>query len=126
MRSRYTAFALGETAYLLETWHPDFRPYQLEPDDQLRWIGLEIIDFDQQAGRASVEFEARWLAAGRVEALRECSDFLLCEGRWLYTDGRQLQPATKPWKPARNEICPCGSGARFKRCCGRGPVASSG
>jgi len=35
----------------------------------------------------------------------------------LYTDGEMLAPSFTPWKPARNEACPCGSGKKFKRCC---------
>ncbi|MGH9364250.1 MAG: SEC-C metal-binding domain-containing protein, partial [Thermoanaerobaculia bacterium] len=29
--------------------------------------------------------------------------------------------------PGRNEPCPCGSGKKFKRCCGaRGPIGRAG
>ena len=120
MRSRYTAFALGEYEYLRDTWHPDFRPAKLGSDDAPRWIGLEIIDSEERGECASVEFEARFLAAGRVNPVRERSEFILSQGRWLYTTGRQLAPSRPPWKPARNEACPCGSGLKFKRCCGGG------
>ena len=118
MRSRYTAFALGKTDYLRETWHPEFCPAELDPDDALRWIGLEVIDNDLRTERATVEFEARLITAGQVSAMRERSNFVFEQGRWLYTNGEQLPPSVKPWKPARNEACPCGSGAKFKRCCG--------
>jgi len=43
------------------------------------------------------------------------------EGDW--DDERQLiepqQPYRAPAKVGRNEACPCGSGKKFKRCCGR-------
>ena len=120
MRSRYTAFALAEVDYLRDSWHADFRPAVLEADDALRWIGLEIIASDLQVDHAIVEFEARLLAEGRVSAMRERSNFVLEKGRWFYTNGEQLPPSVKPWKPARNESCPCGSGTKFKRCCGAG------
>ena len=119
MRSRYSAFVLGETDYLRDTWHPGFRPAQMDRDDATRWIGLEIIDSDLQAESAQVEFEARLIAAGCVSAMRERSRFVREQGRWFYTDGEALLPSVKPWKPARNETCPCGSGRKFKRCCGR-------
>ena len=32
MRSRFSAFALGLTPYLLTSWHPSTRPASLEPD----------------------------------------------------------------------------------------------
>ena len=120
MRSRYTAFVLGDDAYLLDSWHPEFRPAHLERDDAIRWIGLEIVDSEQQGDCASVEFEASFVAAGKVSAMRERSDFRRVQGRWLYTSGSQLPPSRAPWKPSRNEPCPCGSGAKFKRCCGLG------
>ena len=119
MRSRYTAFAIGDYAYLRDSWHPDFCPDDLGEGGAPRWIGLEIVDSEQRGDRASVEFEARFLAAGKVNPVRERSEFLHRDGRWLYTTGQQLSPSRAPWKPARNEPCPCGSGIKFKRCCGR-------
>ena len=116
MRSRYAAFALGEVDYLLQTWHEDYRPTNLQADAGIRWIGLEILDSEQQAATAVVEFEATLLAGGVVSAMRERSDFVH-QGRWLYTHGEQLPGSIKPWKPARNQACPCGSGIKFKRCC---------
>jgi SEC-C motif-containing protein len=117
MRSRYCAFALGDTAYLLATWHADFRPTELQLDARIRWIGLEILAGEQQAQRASVEFEAMLLLAGTVSAMRECSEFVCQQGRWFYTRGEQLTPSIAPWQPGRNQPCPCGSGLKFKRCC---------
>ena len=67
--------------------------------------------------QATVEFEARLLFEGRVEAMRELSSFVRDNGQWLYTDGKMLTPGFTPWKPGRNEACPCGSGRKFKRCC---------
>jgi SEC-C motif-containing protein len=119
MRSRYSAHALAESAYLLETWHPDFRPRRLDLDARIRWIGLDIIDSEQQEQRALVEFEASLLLHGEVSAMHERSDFVLTQGRWLYTSGQQLAARFAAWKPGRNQDCPCGSGRKFKRCCGK-------
>ena len=119
MRSRYTAFALGERDYLLASWHPDYRPQELSLDRDIRWIGLEIFSAEQSGARATVEFEASMLVSGEVSAMRERSDFVREQGRWLYTRGEQLTPSFKPYRPGRNQECPCGSGAKFKRCCGR-------
>ena len=119
MRSRYTAFALGDRDYLLQTWHPDHRPQELRLDDDLRWIGLDIFGDVRSVGRATVEFEASLLADGTVSAMRERSEFVLDRGRWLYTRGEQLKPSFAPYQPGRNQPCPCGSAVKFKRCCGR-------
>ena len=118
MRSRYSAYALGELEYLKASWHPDFRPKNLSIDAQIRWLGLEVIEQTQSGEQATVEFEARLLVDGRVDALHEKSRFVCQQGRWLYTDGDPLAPTFSPWKPGRNEDCPCGSGKKFKRCCG--------
>ena len=120
MRSRYTAFALGEAGYLRETWHADHRPDDLAIDPRIRWLGLEILSSSEHGDRAQVEFEARFLLDGRVDAIHENSDFVLTGERWLYTRGEQLRPRFTPWKPGRNENCPCGNGRKFKRCCGSG------
>ena len=119
MRSRYTAHALREAGYLVETWHPDYRPAQLDLDPRIRWIGLDIIASKPGQTKAQVEFEATLLLNGQVSAMRERSDFVLHHGSWLYTSGEQLEPRFAPWKPGRNQDCPCGSGLKFKRCCGR-------
>ena len=119
MRSRYSAHALADCDYLLETWHPDFRPSQLCLDTGVRWVGLEIIASEAHGVKALVEFEASLLAQGKVRVMRERSEFVAQQGRWLYTSGEQLTPRLTPWKPARNQDCPCGSGFKFKRCCAR-------
>lgn len=117
MRSRYCAYRTGDQEYLESSWHADFRPERLEIDKRLKWLGLTIISTDQHRQRAMVEFEARYLLEGRVDAVHESSRFVLQGGRWLYTDGDPLAPGFRPWKPGRNESCPCGSGKKFKHCC---------
>jgi len=120
MRSRYTAYALAELAYLKATWHPDFCPPELTADPGMRWIGLEILAFQPGEPASKVEFEARFLVDGRVDAMHELSSFNLVQGKWMYTEGEMLPPGFTPWKPGRNENCPCGSGKKFKRCCAAG------
>lgn len=89
MRSRYSAYALGLHAYLLETWHPRTRPDAIEPPPAgLRWLGLDVrrrqaIDADH----AVVEFVARSKLAGRAHRLHETSRFERVDGRWFYVDG---------------------------------------
>ncbi len=117
MRSRYCAYVLDDAEYLSETWHPDFRPSELIADPDVRWINLTIIASDEQEELAMVEFEARLLVNGQVQAMHEKSAFTLERGRWLYTNGEMLAPTFQPWMPGRNESCPCGSGKKYKRCC---------
>lgn len=88
MRSRYSAFVLGQTAYLLASWHASTRPDRLEAEPGLRWLGLTIGQSAQQnATHATVEFVARSKQAGRAHRLHETSRFVQEQGRWFYLDG---------------------------------------
>ena len=119
MRSRYSAYVLGDRDYLVNTWHARFRPSELSMEEEFVWIGLEVLDYEQKDKEAKVEFEARLIAANKVSAVHERSSFVLEREQWLYTSGEILVPSFQPWKPGRNENCPCGSGKKFKRCCAR-------
>lgn len=119
MRSRFTAYTRGDVDYLLVSWHPRTRPARLKLVDQPVWERLEILS--TQAGavgdsNGQVEFAAHYRSAERVGCLREISRFTAVQGRWFYLDGIQPDMANKT---GRNETCPCGSGKKFKRCCGR-------
>lgn len=118
MRSRYTAYTLGEEAYLLASWHPQTRPASLDLElADLVWTGLEIVQC--QAGEASdqrgvVEFIAHYEKGGRQGQVHETSRFEKQAEAWLYVDG----DLKTDQKPGRNAPCPCGSGKKYKRCCG--------
>jgi SEC-C motif-containing protein len=94
MRSRYTAFATGDSPYLLATWHPSTRPDDLELDGRMTWRRLDVVATDaggpwDDAG--TVEFVAHYRldadAAGQRGRLKEVSRFVREDGRWLYVDG---------------------------------------
>jgi SEC-C motif domain protein len=89
MRSRYSAFVLGLSDYLLATWHESTRPASLEPDPPgLKWLGLDIKRSGMQdADHATVEFIARSKLGGRAHRLHETSRFVREGGRWFYLDG---------------------------------------
>ena len=93
MRSRYTAYVLGESQYLRDTWAPQTCPADLDVDtsapDAPRWLGLQIKRFSPiDATHAEVEFVARYKVSGRAHRLHESSRFIRGEdGRWRYVDG---------------------------------------
>lgn len=90
MRSRYSAFAVGDAGYLLATWHSSTRPRELTLDPAVRWTGLEILAVDGGqllAGEGTVEFRAGYLRDGRPGAQRELSRFVREHGAWRYLDG---------------------------------------
>lgn len=91
MRSRYTAFAVGNADHLFRTWHPRTRPATVEADRDTEWAGLTIIDtvdggVDDTTG--VVEFEAVYRVGRRTEVLGERSRFARRAGRWMYLDQR--------------------------------------
>lgn len=87
MRSRYAAFALGDAAYLMATWHASTRPVRLDLDPTQDWLALKITGAERQGDQATVSFEARSKIGGRVHVLAETSRFVGEGGRWFYVDG---------------------------------------
>lgn len=92
MRSRYSAFVLQRSQYLLDTWHPRTRPATLELDEPgLKWLGLEVRSHRVTGpDTAEVEFVARSKVGGRAHRLHERSRFERLDGRWFYIDGDLL------------------------------------
>ena len=90
MRARYSAFAVGDAAYLRTTWHPTTRPRRLDLDPDVRWTGLEILAItggSLLAAEGTVEFRASYVVASRTGAQHERSRFVREAGRWWYRDG---------------------------------------
>ncbi len=90
MRSRYSAYATGNTTYLLSTWHPDTRPDSLDIPPELKWQSLKIKSGTKgQPGDTdgTVEFVAISKRGGRAHRLHENSRFVCEQGQWFYVDG---------------------------------------
>lgn len=90
MRSRYTAFVVGDARYLEETWHPGTRPQDLALDPAQLWTGLEVVETvagGTDDDRGVVEFRARWRHGRDAGMLHERSRFRRQSGRWWYVDG---------------------------------------
>jgi SEC-C motif-containing protein len=95
MRSRYSAYVLGDTAYLLATWHPETRPATLDLDAEVRpkWLGLTVLRHEaRDARQAIVEFVARYKIGGRAHRMHETSRFTRAQDRWFYLDGEVDAP----------------------------------
>ncbi|MDA9951567.1 YchJ family metal-binding protein [Oligoflexaceae bacterium] len=118
MRSRYTAFSLGEVKYLRETWHPETCPEDLGDEEPSGWVGLEIIEVavDDEEVEAEVEFVAKLIDGKRLETLHELSQFEKVDGKWLYHSGEFKNEDSPTRKISGSEKCPCGSGKAFKNC----------
>ena len=90
MRSRYSAYALCLSDYVLDTWHESTRPEITERfDSGVKWLGLTV----KRAWTASpdegfVEFVARSKSpgGGPAQRLEELSRFVRVDGRWQYVE----------------------------------------
>ncbi len=90
MRSRYTAYVLCDSEYVLKTWHPDTRPAEFEMEASLKWLGLKVVatsSGNQGDTEGMVEFVARSKFNGRAHRHHEKSRFSILKGQWLYVDG---------------------------------------
>jgi SEC-C motif-containing protein len=129
MRARYSAYAKKQTDFLLESLHPDHRedydPKQTKNwAEESEWQGLEIMATEAggpEDTSGTVEFIADYTAKGRRNRHHELASFEKHEGAWYFTDGAAVPPKqvvrTGP-KIGRNDPCPCGSGKKYKKCCG--------
>jgi SEC-C motif domain protein len=118
MRSRYSAFVLENSPFILQTWVEKKRPASLNFDAHpVTWVGLTVngaTDGLKTDSTGKVDFTSTYIENGQLCTLSEVSEFLKIEGLWYYVDG--ICDVTKK-KIERNRICPCGSGKKFKRCC---------
>jgi len=128
MRARYSAYVKAAVDFLFETTHPDHRDgYDHDGTRQWaeksEWLGLEILGGSQggpEDSVGSVEFVARFRENGVLQEHRELGHFKREEEGWYFTTGEMVKP--KPAvsnKVGRNEPCPCGSGKKYKKCCGK-------
>ena len=131
MRSRYTAYALGGRGdYLLATWFPatarGLTPEALSQRDR-EWTRLQIVDKQQRGDQGFVEFKAYYTLAGEDITHHEIASFRKEDGVWYFVDGIEVKP--RPFKRVDrkvgpNEPCTCGSGKKYKKCCGKPGVVA--
>jgi len=130
MRSRYTAYTLQNIDYLAATLSPG----ELQNFDkdgtalwarESTWMGLEIIETSvgsSEDKEGTVEFKARSRRNDVIQEHHEISRFQKIDGAWLYCGGKDVGPVQfrrDVPKTGRNEPCPCGSGKKYKKCCGK-------
>ncbi len=110
MRSRYSAYVLGEGQYLYDTCSSHLQ----KPEDilgikeqKIEWLALKIHNYTSN----EVTFSAYYRENRKIEVMKEHSFFVQNSG-WKYDKGELLNTSIQ-----RNESCPCGSGKKYKRCC---------
>lgn len=129
MRSRYTAYATHQIEYISETHFPETRDeVSLEESkkwaENSKWLGLTILKTKEGGANdksGEVEFLAKYTTAGQEHSHHEKSLFVKIEERWYFKDGQTFPTTVKKDATVvgRNEPCPCGSGKKYKQCCGK-------
>ena len=129
MRARYTAYTQINMDFIEKTHDPNTKK-DIDMDankewaENTEWAGLQILS--TEAGLADddwgkVEFKAQFLENGEMQTHHEISEFNKRDGKWYFTIGRSSDSGTiintEP-KVGRNDPCVCGSGKKFKKCCG--------
>lgn len=110
MRSRYSAYVLGFHKYLKATWHSTTCPNPLEAEADDQWLKLDIISFTE----SGVHFKAYFKEENTFKYLEESSVFVKENNRLVYLNG---ETRVGDASLSRNDICLCGSGKKFKKCC---------
>lgn len=80
MRSRYSAFAVGDGDYLLRSWHPTTRPVRVETGSG--WVRLEVLT--SSGGLLDAEGQVHFRAHHVDGVVEERSRFVRNAGRWVY------------------------------------------
>ena len=89
MRSRYSAYAIGDADYLVATTHSSTRKLHrkediLEWSQSNQWLKLEVL----ASTETTVKFKAYYSDyQGKSQVHQEHSTFVLENGSWFYVDG---------------------------------------
>ena len=129
MRSRYSAYAKRNYIHLRRSLSAEQQADFSEKDardwaESSEWLGLEITGTEgggEADTEGTVDFVARFKTAGEERKHVEKARFTREDGRWVYAG--MIVPKAEPVrrespKVGRNDPCPCGSGKKFKKCCG--------
>jgi len=129
MRSRYSAYVMHAIGYIVDTC-VDKGGDSINVEETKRWSedsewkGLKILRVEKGGVSDSegvVEFIASYVMDGRLENHHEISAFKKADGAWLFENGQTITETITRVAPkvGRNDPCPCGSGKKYKQCCGR-------
>jgi len=130
MRSRYSAYSKREIEYLSTSLHPKKRKAH-DPEnsrewaESSEWLQLEIVrteDGGPDDSTGVVEFKAHYRTQETDVEHHEVAEFRREGDDWYFWDGKTIGPAPvkrEEPKVGRNDPCPCGSGKKYKKCCGR-------
>jgi len=131
MRARYSSYVTGDIEFLKTSATKAIQEQFNENDSRAwskaaEWHGLEIIKTEKGGPRNKtgvVEFRALYTANGEFCNHHEVSTFVKEKDGWKFEDGTlvgETPVVREEPKIGRNDPCPCGSGKKYKKCCGKG------
>ena len=126
MRSRYTAFTEANIDYIVATMKSkaaeNFDALEAKQWAQkVKWTKLDVIKSNHHGTQGTVEFIAYFIDDNEEQIVHELSEFRFENGHWYYVDGIVPEEKSAPitaTKIGRNDPCSCGSGKKYKKCCG--------
>jgi len=129
MRSRYSAYVKNKIDYIAAT-HSEKTKDNLSIEEtrkwaeESKWLGLQIVSTTKGSetdNTGIVEFIAQYEQNGTKYSHHEVSQFQKTDGKWYYKDGKLRGTTNVRSEPkiGRNDPCPCGSGKKYKKCCGK-------
>lgn len=122
MRSRYTAYTQANVDYIAQTMKkPAANHFDREAAYQwakaVQWEKCEVLKSSLKQSRGFVEFRVYYSEQGMQRIMHEKSEFHQENGKWYYIDGKSYNKEPARPKVTRNDLCPCGSGKKYKKCC---------
>ncbi len=126
LKARYQAFVKGDVDFIVESCHPQIRAKQDQKSIEAwsrnaDWKGLAIEHEEADEDRAFIDFTVRFVESGENVEHKEKAEFRKKDDRWYYFDSKFSRPEPirrDSEKVGRNDPCPCGSGKKYKKCCG--------
>lgn len=119
MRSRYSAFCVKNVDYIIATTVPNQQSLLNKDDlqawaDGMNWTRLVVKNHNKVGKRhAQVHFQAYFDNGQGEQVHDELSAFVKVGERWYFLD------PTVPVSLTGKKPCLCGSGEKFKACCGK-------
>jgi len=128
MRARYSAHVKVDVDFLYASTHPDYREGYDHKGTKIwaensEWHGLEILETTaggSEDEKGEVEFIAHFRDKEGARNHHERGRFKREGKKWLFAEGSMVKPQPMSvTKIGRNDPCPCGSGKKYKKCCGK-------
>jgi SEC-C motif domain protein len=129
MRARYSAYVTANIDFIERTIHSsgraDFnRESARKWAEQSQWHGLEVLNViggKEEDVEGSVEFIATYSQKDESVKHHEVATFRKEDEIWTFADSHMVNQPFRRDQPkiGRNDPCPCGSGKKYKKCCGQ-------